>query len=191
MLQVMFRDMFAQGRLRNLTVALAGLAVIGVFGCAYATPPKQEGESRLRLFLQKYLKKSPSVLDQGLRYSAASVSLDGNSGHQYLVYLTSRWWCGSGGCTALLLEPYDSSFRVIDKFSLARLPIRILPSKTDGWHDLAMPVSGGGIIKGYMAFLRFDGHKYPSNPSMAPRLPGKLAGTGMEVPLSEKGSLVY
>lgn len=91
----------------------------------------------------------------------------------------------------MLLEPLGLSFTVIDRFTLARLPIRILPSKTHGWYDLTMPVAGGGIINEYTALLRFNGHKYPSNPSMAPKLPANLAGTGTEVPLSENGSLVY
>jgi hypothetical protein len=71
------------------------------------------------------------------------------------------------------------------------LPVKILPSKTNGWHDIAMPVGGGGILRRYWAILRFDGHKYPSNPSMAPRLPVKRAGEGTEIPLGEKGNPVY
>lgn len=174
-----------------LAVVAVGLIVIGIFGCAYATPPMQQRDARVRLFLQKYLKTYPSVLVRGLRYSAAAVSLSGVSNHQYLVYLTSRQWCGSGGCTALLLVPRGASFKVVEKFTLVQLPIRILPSKSHGWHDLAMPVSGGGITHRYMAILKFDGHKYPSNPSMAPRVPEKLVGDGMVVPLSEKGDFVY
>ena len=183
--------MFLSGGFRHLILIAVGFVVLGIFGCAYAASAGRESDVQLRAFLQKYLKRYPPVLDQGLRYSAAAVSLGGNSRRQYLVYLTSRWWCGSGGCTALLLESDDGSFKVVEKFTLVRLPIRILPSKSHGWHDLAMPVSGGGIIHGYMALLRFDGRKYPSNPSMAPRLPVKRAGEGTEVPLGEKGSPVY
>lgn len=175
---------------RAFTTALA-LVFLGVVGCVYASSTNTQGNPQVRVFLQKYMKRYPPILDSGLRYSAAAVSLNGNSGGQYFVYLSSRWWCGSGGCTALLLEPQGTSFRVIDRFTLARLPIRVLPSKTNGWHDLSMPVEGGGILPGYFAILKFDGHNYPSNPSMAPKLPENLDGTGVEVPLSEHGSLVY
>lgn len=172
-------------------MAIVGLLVVGFSSYAGAAPPKPTGDTQLRLFLQKYLQRYPPVLAQGLRYSAASVSLDGDSKRQYLVYLASRWWCGSGGCTALLLEPSGSSFKVIERFTLARLPIVVLPSETNGWHDIAMPVQGGGIIDGYVAILRFDGHKYPSNPSMAPRLSEKLADTGVQVPLKEEGDPLH
>ena len=191
MLQVKSGNMFLLGGSRHLILVAVWLAVLGIFGCAHAASSRRENDVQLRAFLQRYLKKYPSVLDQGIRYSVAGVSLSGNSKRQYLVYLTSRWWCGSGGCTALLLEPGDGSFRVIEKFTLVRLPIRVLASKSHGWHDLAMPVAGGGIINGYMALLRFDGRKYPSNPSMAPRLPVNRTREGTEVPLSEKGIPVY
>lgn len=35
----------------------------------------------------------------------------------------------------------------------------------DGWNDIIMPVSGGGV-KLFYAKMQFDGEKYPSNPSM-------------------------
>lgn len=168
----------------------SAMIAVGLWSCANANNSSASSVATLRSFLQKKVGWGP-VSDKAMRYSFSRVSLDGNGSKQILVYVSGPGWCGSGGCTALLLEPYDSSFRVIDKFTLARLPIRILSSKTHGWHDLAMPVGGGGIIHGYIALLRFDGHKYPSNPSMAPKLPVKLVGTGTEVPLSEKGSLVY
>lgn len=162
----------------------------GSLAVAHAGSPTNPESKALRSFLQKYLESGQS-LDETARYSVAEVSLNGKPARQIFVLVTGEGWCGSGGCIVLLLEPRGSSFRVVDGFTLARLPIRILPSKTHGWHDITMPVAGGGIINGYTALLRFNGHKYPSNPSMAPRLPAKLVGTGMEVPLSESGSLLY
>jgi hypothetical protein len=179
-----------RGKGRFVVIVIA-LVVSGLCVLARAAPSKSESNAALRIFLQRYFKVYGSVVERDLRYSVASVSLNGNSKHQLFVYLPGRWSCGSGGCVALLLEPRDSSFRVIDRFTLVRLPIRILPSKTHGWHDLAMPVEGGGIFPGHFVILRFNGHSYPSNPSMAPKLPGKLAGSGTEVPLSRQGSLVY
>ena len=150
-----------------------------------------EGGPGLRRFLQKYLSTYPSYVEQDSRYSAAAVSLDGKPKHQILVYVSGQWWCGSGGCTALVLEPEGSSFRVITRFTLVWLPIRILSSTSNGWHDIVMIVHGGGIIPGYLAILRFNGHSYPSNPSMAPKAPEKQVQAGTDVPLNEHGSLLY
>lgn len=144
-------------------------------------------EGSVRVFLRSYFK---GPVDKTTRYSAAPVRL-GATGHEVFVYITGRFWCGSGGCTALLLRPTDGSFKVIDRFTLVRLPVVVLPSKTNGWHDISMSVEGGGVLPGRMAILRFDGHKYPSNPSVAPKLPSNLVGKGMKVPLSEHGSPVY
>jgi hypothetical protein len=46
-----------------------------------------------------------------------------------------------------------------------------LPTKTNGWHDIGVFVAGGGINPGYVARLRFNGHSYPSNPSVPPATP--------------------
>lgn len=158
--------------------------------CALASGTGAGGAGLLRLFLQKRIGWGP-VSDRAMRYSSAQVSLDGKSPEQVLVYITGQGWCGTGGCTALLLQPLGSSFQVIDKFTLARLPIRVLRSKTNGWYDLTMPVAGGGVTDEHTTLLRFDGQTYPSNPSMAPKAPANLAGAGTEVPLSQQGSLVY
>jgi len=166
------------------------MIAFGLWSCANATNSSTSNIGTLRSFLQKKVGWGP-VSDKAMYYSFAQVSLDGKGSKQVLVYVSGPGWCGSGGCAALLLEPFGSSFKVIDRFTLARLPIRILPSKSHGWHDLAMPVGGGGVIHRYWAILKFDGHKYPSNSSMAPKLPVRLIGTGTEVPLREKGSLVY
>lgn len=42
-----------------------------------------------------------------------------------------------------------------------------------------------------MAVLRFDGHAYPDNPSLTPKLPETEAAAGTSFRLSEQGSLVY
>lgn len=162
---------------------LLGTQMVG----ACAAQGRDVDEGSVRTFLRSYF-KGPE--DKTTRYSAAPVTL-GAKGDEIFVYVTGRFWCGSGGCTALLLQPADGSFKVVVRFTLVRLPIVVLPSKTNGWHDIAMSVEGGGIVPARMVILRFDGHKYPNNPSMAPKLPSAMAGTGTKVPLSEHGSLVY
>lgn len=147
------------------------------------------GSQDLRLFLQKYCQGGDPAPDRTTRYSVASVSLDDRT-QMDLVYISGDEWCGSGGCFAVLLEPGGLSFKVIQKFTLARLPIKVLPSLTHGWHDLAMPVQGGGI-PGHVAVLQYNGSKYPSNPSMAPPLKSNDLPSGAELPLQQFGDLLY
>jgi hypothetical protein len=54
-----------------------------------------------------------------------------------------------------------------------------------------MHVQGGGILRGYTAILRFNGRKYPTNPSLAPRLTARLADTGVKISLEDQRNLLY
>ncbi|NET09226.1 MAG: hypothetical protein F6K16_31885 [Symploca sp. SIO2B6] len=44
-------------------------------------------------------------------------------------------------------------------------PIVVSDRTTLGWNDLLVKVAGGGAQPGYR-HLQFDGHAYPSNPSL-------------------------
>ena len=96
-------------------------------------------------------------------------------------------WCGTGGCTTLILAPRDSGYELVTKITITRRPIRVLDSKTNGWRDLSVIVGGGGISP-YEAKLPFDGKTYPSNPSMPPALridaetAGKVVLQGRRLP---------
>lgn len=117
--------------------------------------------AQLKAFLLKYLKQDPG------RYRTASTSLDDGMEPQVFVYLNGRAWCGSGGCTLLLLKQSAGAFEVVDRFTITRLPVYILPSKSNGWRDIAVTVGGGGLAYG-TSVLKFDGKAYPSNPVLEP-----------------------
>lgn len=173
---------------RWLNVAVSLLICMWAAYASAADTSTNDGD--LRWFLQDYLKGHGLTMDQTTRYSAASVSLD-NKTPMELVYISGQRWCGSGGCTALLLKPDQSSFKVIERFTLVRLPIRVLPEMTNGWHEIAMWVQGGGI-SGRTVVLRYDGSKYPSNPATAPTLQSaRLADSGLDLPLKREGEVLY
>lgn len=111
------------------------------------------------------------------RYRAAAADLNGDGRPEVLAYAESAGQCGSGGCTLYILARQGSDWRVVSRLSVTHPPIRVLESKTRGWRDLAVRVAGGGIHAGYAVRLRFDGRRYPGNPTLAPRLrPGGAAG---------------
>lgn len=159
--------------------------------------PTTRQEESLRKFLRDYLgAPDPSLESQGpTLYSAAFVDLRDDGALEVIVYLTGRGWCGSGGCTTLVLAPKDSSYRLITEITITRPPIRALISKSHGWHDITVVVQGGGIIEPYEAKLSFDGETYPANPTVPParelteKVPGKIV-----VPLTaltEGGKRLY
>jgi hypothetical protein len=65
------------------------------------------------------------------------------------------------------LQPSGDALKAINFFTITKLPVYVLPSKTNGWSDIAVTVGGGGLRYG-TALLKFDGQKYPSNPSLVP-----------------------
>ncbi|WP_290706987.1 hypothetical protein [Flavihumibacter sp. CACIAM 22H1] len=85
---------------------------------------------------------------------------------EILVAQNGPYFCGTGGCTLLLLSPEG---KLLTRFSVTDLPIIVLRNRTNGWNDLLLSSAGK------LHHMKFDGKKYPSNPSIAPvfkQLPG-------------------
>jgi hypothetical protein len=152
---------------------------------------KDAPEPAIASFLKSYVSTSLLPHDDA-SYAYSIVRLSGRKAKEVIVYLTGRNWCGSGGCTALILVPNGSSYTVVTRTTVTQLPIRVLNSRTKGWHDVAVWVEGGGIEPGYEARLRFNGNKYPSNPTVAPalHLRSRVAGK-IVIPRSAEGISLF
>jgi hypothetical protein len=120
-------------------------------------------------------------------YDAAQADLNGDGRPEILVYVKDDEFCGSGGCNLYILSPMARGYRVVLHTMITRPPIRRLATSTHGWRDIGVFVAGGGV-KPHEAWLRFNGKRYPGNPSMvsataagakgetligAPRLPSR------------------
>jgi hypothetical protein len=160
---------------RCLSLGISFLALIwfGLCPVGVAQTREEATKDSLDRFLRNYLESDK----HNKSYIPAFVDLRDEGTKEVVVYVTDADWCGSGGCTTLILAPEGSSYRLVTKITIVRLPIRILATKTNGWHDLGVWVQGGGIEPAYEAKLSFDGQTYPSNPSMAPRLTRQTEGT--------------
>jgi len=129
--------------------------------------PVAPSQDSVRTFLQDFLApRSPG--DETMTFFDAEVDLDEDGNPETLVYLMGNQFCGSGGCTLLVLSSDDASFRLISRMTLVRTPVRVLDGKSHGWRDLSVRVQGGGIQPDHEALLQFDGTTYPSNPTMPP-----------------------
>lgn len=104
-------------------------------------------------------------------YQSATVDLNGDGVDEILVRASSRDYCGSGGCTLFVLSPEGGDFRVVMRATVTNPPVRVLDSVAHGWKDIGVTVSGGGAGRPYEARLRFDGVRYPGNPTVAPAEP--------------------
>jgi hypothetical protein len=102
-----------------------------------------------------------------LRYSTALADLNGDGTDEALLYLVGSSVCGSGGCNLYVLQKQRGRWKLITNFTIAKLPVRLLATRSRGWSDLGLSVSGGGV-RAHEARLSFDGRSYPRNPTVPP-----------------------
>lgn len=172
------RRVFCRFYFNAAAILVVGATFIAPGSLGQAQIQAATTEESLDRFMQNYLGPPSSDESYTRRYFSVSVDIRDDGTHEAIVYFLDSGFCGTGACTALILAPTDSSYRIVTKFTIVQLPIRVLATKSNGWHDLGVWVQGGGIQPGYEAKLSFNGKKYPSNPSVPPaqRLTQKVEG---------------
>lgn len=110
-----------------------------------------------------------------LLYARAEVDLDGDGKDEVLAYVGGSLMCGTGGCNLVILKRDGAGYRQVGDLSLVQLPVGVLQTKTNGWRDLAVTVSGGGKPGGVMR-VPFDGTSYAGNPTTSPAEPADSIG---------------
>lgn len=124
---------------------------------------EQTANNIKNFLINEYLKDDLQFLqpdDRKFQFYKLDLNADGKE-EIFIRFMTS-YFCGSGGCTFLLLDKYGS---IITKFSVTRPPIFVEPSKENGWARLL--VKDSGVFKE----LLFNNGTYPSNPSVLPKAP--------------------
>jgi hypothetical protein len=127
------------------TVVRAADTPPGALSSAVAAYAKAGGESEVPNF----------------RY--ALVDLDGDSRDDAVVLLTGPAWCGSGGCTMVVFRGVVNGFAPMGRSTVSSEPVRVSPETNGGWRALIVRTRGGD------AMMRFEGKRYPLNPSMQPK----------------------
>ncbi len=79
-----------------------------------------------------------------------------------VVYLSGDGYCGSGGCTLIILKNEGASLKLVNSVTVSWPPIIALNSKSHGVPDLGVGIKGG------FAALPFDGRQYAENPTVPP-----------------------
>jgi hypothetical protein len=100
-------------------------------------------------------------------YTYALADLNGDGQLDAVVMMSDRDYCGSGGCSLGVLRGTKKSFVFVSESSISNEPIRVLRESRQGWKSLSVSVSGGGAQPGE-AIMRFNGKRYPRNPSVQP-----------------------
>jgi hypothetical protein len=123
-----------------------------------ADPVRSGIESYLKTYLQADLK---TMSEDNRKYAYDTFDLNNDGKKEVFVALISPYFCGSGGCTLLILNPdftLHSRMTVVNDF-----PIHASSKSTKGWRDLIIKSRGTHLLK-------YNGKKYPSNPSTQPKV---------------------
>lgn len=141
------------------------ILILALMVCAHAAGAQTESPEETAK-IQKFLAaKYPKEEAEGRKFMYASVDLNDDGKNEYIVGMVGSSFCGSGGCTILVLT---NTFNQSSAISVADYPIYIgFPGSkevTKKYSNLYVYSKGKGYVK-----LAWNGTKYsPSNASMAP-----------------------
>ena len=148
-----------------LTFATLGA---GTVGRAIAAPSPVIGGDAPEVAVKAWL-LSETAGYGALDYALAWIDLNGDRQAEAIVYLAGPSLCGTGGCTMYVLERQRSDFLIRARTTVTKPPISVLETRSHGWRDLAVNVRCLETTCP-QARLRFDGSRYPSNPTTTPRV---------------------
>jgi hypothetical protein len=165
---------------------LAGLLTLGFSFVAVAdvapkitktVPPETKRDAALETALLAQLDEEDGTPASPVTYWYNRVDLNEDGTPEVVMGITARSVCGSGGCNTFVFQKEGDAYRLVTRISVARNPLVVSEHRTNGWHDLILPVGGGGIEPGH-AILKFDGKTYPDNPTVEPAEPLKKPVSG-------------
>lgn len=138
-------------------------------GLALATLPILDANAtdaeEVLIFLKEHIVEGYAAADfENATVALGFADLNDDGADEALAYVLGQNWCGSGGCNAYVITPTDGGFSVVMESTVTQTPIGVLKTSTNGWSDIFVSVSGGGVPSGRVA-MKFDGERYPRNPT--------------------------
>ncbi|MCB1636310.1 MAG: hypothetical protein KDI51_17110, partial [Xanthomonadales bacterium] len=97
--------------------------------------------------------------DEISHYRYAQADLNDDEWTDAVVLIQQFGYCGTGGCTLLLLVGTEDGFEVVDRAPVVREPIALTEEWRSGWRTLVVGRGGGGVPSG-LALMWFDGSQY-------------------------------
>ncbi len=165
-------------RLVMLTAAVLSLAACGTTHQAKLSQPKtmreaavvDPGEPVFRAAIKQYLVQQGAPPSS--QYEYVRQDLDGDGRREAIVMFQAPFysWCSSDGCKMVIFKASNDHFSIASEIAPVRGPLLISDTKTKGWRDLVVRVSGRQMRPKDVA-MKFDGRTYPRVPDFATPLP--------------------
>jgi len=145
-----------------LPAAVAFLLTTGTLFAAEKTMVKEADETRAPKVLSA-LKKFDTLLEKNA-YDVKFFTLKEESQCENpVVFLNGlSGYCGSAGCTLLVLDCTDDGYRVMGKTTVSNRPVSLSATSTKGYRDIKVRVKNEGIVA-----LKYGGKAYITNASNA------------------------
>lgn len=169
-------------KMRFLIAALALSA-----GTSTNAQPSRNAE--LHAFLQERFAEDRANFPD-TRYAAGWADVNGDRRPEAFVYMMSGNFCGSGGCSLFIYTPEQGSFYQMAHMSVTQTPVRVLNSRTRGWRDLAIGVSGGGT-RARTVLMRHAGGTYPGNPTTEGRTLRRIPPARVVIAADDRGRRLF
>jgi len=136
-----------------------------------------------------YLKNNyPDASDASRHFIYNAIDLNDDGKDEYLVGLIGGDWCGSGGCTVLV---FNNAIKLTTRMTVVNYPIYVgAPGGkevTKGYSNLYIENKDGSIAK-----MAWNGTKYPTNPSIAPKVDKKvITGKFKFLNIEEQDQIIF
>jgi hypothetical protein len=99
-------------------------------------------------------------------YQMAKADLNGDGRPEILVLATDAGDCGNGGCAMRVISPTATGYRIVLRGSIMQPDIGLAATRTRGWRDIVVHTNLSAHY--YQARLKYDGRRYPANPTVPP-----------------------
>ena len=130
---------------------------------ASATDDDQMAANIKNFLMFDYLKNDMEILSANDRkFQFYKIDMNGDEKEEYFVRFMSPYFCGSGGCTLLLL---DHESNIITKFTVMEPPLFVEKDPEGVWSMILV------FSEGELKELKYKDGTYPSNPSVLPKAP--------------------
>lgn len=148
----------------------------------------EEEYSKLALAIKEYLNNTfltaadkRVISEDEKKFSFYEIDLNNDGSKEIFIYLKSTYFCGSGGCTVLLLS---DKLNLITKFTVTNTPIFAEPTVKNGWKILSIKSNGE-----WKELTYADG-KYPGNPTVLKKASYDAPSGHAEVIFSEDANTI-
>ena len=130
---------------------------------------KQSVNDKLAIEIKNYIttelltEEDLKLIPEGQRkFQFYEIDMNNDGENEVFVNFMTSYFCGSGGCTILLL---NNQLKLITKFTVTRTPLFAEQSLKNGWRILLTR------SEGELKELIYNDGAYPSNPSLLEKAP--------------------